>query len=186
MGRRGVRGGPRRRDQRQSRCALRRDILCFGSASGDGLPNRFANGKALFQGLDSDPVDHEGFAAMQMKRISVAVLVGCAAMLLPRIAFAHAHLLSSTPAASATVHGPDVAIELRFNSRVDGRSLRSYAGDGRWAHSGRFPGQPERRKQSEGARCAEAGQLHAALAGALHRRSHHARRNPVHGTLEPT
>ena len=57
---------------------------------------------------------------MQMKRISVAIFVGCAAMLLSRIAFAHAHLLSSTPAASATVHGPDVAIELRFNSRVDG------------------------------------------------------------------
>jgi len=57
---------------------------------------------------------------MQMKRISVAVVVACAALLLPRIAFAHAHLFSSTPAAGATVHGPDVAIELRFNSRVDG------------------------------------------------------------------
>ena len=56
---------------------------------------------------------------MQMKRISVALLVICA-VLLPHIAFAHAHLLSSTPAANATVHGPDVAIELRFNSRVDG------------------------------------------------------------------
>jgi copper resistance protein C len=57
---------------------------------------------------------------MQMKGISVAVLVACATLFLPRIAFAHAHLLSSTPAASATVHGPDVVIELRFNSRVDG------------------------------------------------------------------
>jgi copper resistance protein C len=55
-----------------------------------------------------------------MKRFSVAFLVACSALLLPRIGLAHAHLLSSTPAASATVHGPDVAIELRFNSRVDG------------------------------------------------------------------
>jgi copper resistance protein C len=57
---------------------------------------------------------------MWMKRISGAVLVVCFAFLLPRIALAHAHLLSSTPAASATVQGPNVAIELRFNSRVDG------------------------------------------------------------------
>jgi methionine-rich copper-binding protein CopC len=57
---------------------------------------------------------------MQMKRIPIVVLVACGAFLLPRVALAHAHLLSSTPAASATVHGPNVAIELRFNSRVDG------------------------------------------------------------------
>jgi copper resistance protein C len=72
---------------------------------------------------------------MQMKRISVAALVACAALLLPRIALAHAHLLSSAPAASATVHGPDVAIELRFNSRVDGRHsvLTLVMADGRTA-----------------------------------------------------
>jgi copper resistance protein C len=58
---------------------------------------------------------------MRMKQIAVAFLVACAALVLPQMAFAHAHLLSSTPAASATVHGPDIAIELRFNSRVDGR-----------------------------------------------------------------
>jgi hypothetical protein len=59
--------------------------------------------------------------AMPIKRFSVAALIACAALLLPSIAFAHAHLLTSTPAANATVHGPDVAFELRFNSRVDGR-----------------------------------------------------------------
>jgi|ERR1700691_3470749 methionine-rich copper-binding protein CopC len=58
---------------------------------------------------------------MPVKRISVAILLACVALLLPRIALAHAHLLSSTPEANATVHGPGVAIELRFNSRVDGR-----------------------------------------------------------------
>ena len=56
---------------------------------------------------------------MQMKRISVAVLAVCALLLLPRMALAHAHLLSSTPAANATVHGPEVVFELRYNSRVD-------------------------------------------------------------------
>jgi methionine-rich copper-binding protein CopC len=57
---------------------------------------------------------------MRMKRISVAILVACVALLLPRIALAHAHLVSSTPAADAAVQGPSVPIELRFNSRVDG------------------------------------------------------------------
>jgi len=54
-----------------------------------------------------------------MNRWFVAVVVG-ALLLAPRIALAHAHLVSSTPAANATVHGPAVAIELQFNSRVDG------------------------------------------------------------------
>jgi methionine-rich copper-binding protein CopC len=57
--------------------------------------------------------------AMSIRRISAAALV-CALLMLPGVAFAHAHLLSSTPAANATVHGPEVAFELRFNSRVDG------------------------------------------------------------------
>jgi copper resistance protein C len=57
---------------------------------------------------------------MPKKRISIAILFAFVALLVPRIALAHAHLLSSTPEANATVHGPGVAIELRFNSRVDG------------------------------------------------------------------
>jgi hypothetical protein len=47
--------------------------------------------------------------------------VALAVLLLPRLALAHAHLLSSAPAANSTVHGPSVAIELRYNSRVDGQ-----------------------------------------------------------------
>ncbi|MBV8202777.1 MAG: copper resistance protein CopC, partial [Acidobacteria bacterium] len=35
-------------------------------------------------------------------------------------AFAHAILVEATPAAGATVAGPDLAIRLRFNSRIDG------------------------------------------------------------------
>jgi copper resistance protein C len=38
---------------------------------------------------------------------------------LNQLAFAHAHLLSSTPQADGTVRGPAVAIDLKFNSRVD-------------------------------------------------------------------
>jgi methionine-rich copper-binding protein CopC len=57
---------------------------------------------------------------MLTKRISVVTLVAFVALLVPQIALAHAHLLSSTPAANATVQGPNVPIELRFNSRVDG------------------------------------------------------------------
>jgi copper resistance protein C len=55
------------------------------------------------------------------KRLSPAALVACVFLLVPRLALAHAHLESSTPAANATVQGPNVAIELRFNSRVDGQ-----------------------------------------------------------------
>jgi copper resistance protein C len=48
----------------------------------------------------------------------IAFLVGS------QLAFAHAHLLSSTPQADETVNGPAVAIDLKFNSRVD--SARSH------------------------------------------------------------
>lgn len=34
-------------------------------------------------------------------------------------ALAHALVLASTPASRATVSGPDLAVEIRFNSRVD-------------------------------------------------------------------
>lgn len=39
-------------------------------------------------------------------------------------AFAHAHLLSSIPSANGTIRGPDVSIDLKFNSQVD--SSRSH------------------------------------------------------------
>jgi copper resistance protein C len=58
---------------------------------------------------------------MPMKRVLFAIVAACTFLLLPRIALAHAHLLSSTPAANATVHGPDVTFDLHFNSRVDGQ-----------------------------------------------------------------
>lgn len=58
---------------------------------------------------------------MTPKRSLTAALCALGLLLLvPRGALAHAHLVSSTPAANATVQGPEVAIELRYNSRVDG------------------------------------------------------------------
>jgi hypothetical protein len=56
---------------------------------------------------------------MSVKRLSIASLVACLLVLMPRMALAHAHLVSSTPAANAAVHGPSVSIDLNFNSRVD-------------------------------------------------------------------
>lgn len=58
---------------------------------------------------------------MTAKRFSLALVLTCVALLMPRVALAHAMLVSSTPAANATVHAGDTAIELRFNSRVDGQ-----------------------------------------------------------------
>jgi methionine-rich copper-binding protein CopC len=39
-------------------------------------------------------------------------------------AFAHAILVEATPAARSTVAGPDLAVRLRFNSRIDGARSR--------------------------------------------------------------
>jgi hypothetical protein len=59
--------------------------------------------------------------SVHAKRLLPPFLVVCALLLMPRLALAHAHLESSTPAANATVPAGNVAIELRFNSRVDGQ-----------------------------------------------------------------
>jgi methionine-rich copper-binding protein CopC len=43
---------------------------------------------------------------------------------LPRPAAAHAILMESVPAINATTAGPDVAFDLRFNSRIDHKRSR--------------------------------------------------------------
>lgn len=47
-------------------------------------------------------------------------------------AFAHAVVTGSTPAANAKISGENLAIEIRFNSRIDGArsSLKLYGSDG--------------------------------------------------------
>ena len=47
-------------------------------------------------------------------------------LLAPRYALAHAVLIESTPAAHATLKGPEVAVHLKFNSRIDGARSRLY------------------------------------------------------------
>jgi copper resistance protein C len=48
-----------------------------------------------------------------------AVAVCGIATVIPRVALAHAVLVSAQPAANSTVAGPDVAVLLKYNSRVD-------------------------------------------------------------------
>jgi hypothetical protein len=58
---------------------------------------------------------------MPVKKAAVAALVcACCLFGFSATAFAHARLISSTPAAGGTAHGPSVAIMLKFDSRVDG------------------------------------------------------------------
>lgn len=56
---------------------------------------------------------------MFLKRLSVSAIALSGLLLLPLSALAHAHLVSSVPAANSTVRGPEIAIDLKFNSRVE-------------------------------------------------------------------
>ena len=51
---------------------------------------------------------------------AVFLLVAALIAVSPRIALAHAVLVSSTPQKNAAVNGPDISISLKYNSRVDG------------------------------------------------------------------
>lgn len=51
--------------------------------------------------------------------LATIVVGSCIALFAPRVAFAHAVLLRSQPAVNSTVSGPDVAVLLKYNSRVD-------------------------------------------------------------------
>jgi hypothetical protein len=42
-------------------------------------------------------------------------------VLVPRVVSAHAVVVRSSPAINETVQGPDVAVTMKFNSRVDGK-----------------------------------------------------------------
>jgi methionine-rich copper-binding protein CopC len=58
---------------------------------------------------------------MPVKKVAAAALVcACSVFGFSPGAFAHARLVSSTPAAGVTAHGPSIAITLKFDSRVDG------------------------------------------------------------------
>jgi methionine-rich copper-binding protein CopC len=66
--------------------------------------------------------------------LAAAVITICGiATLAPRVAWAHAVLVSAQPAENSTVTGPDVAVLLKYNSRVDieHSTLTLLAPDGR-------------------------------------------------------
>ena len=53
-------------------------------------------------------------------RFVAAIVVSCGIVLfVPRVVLAHAVLVSSQPVVNGTVSGPDVAVVLKYNSRVD-------------------------------------------------------------------
>jgi copper resistance protein C len=51
---------------------------------------------------------------------AIIFLMAVLAAVTPRAALAHAVLLSSSPQKNAAVNGPDITINLKYNSRVDG------------------------------------------------------------------
>jgi len=52
--------------------------------------------------------------------VAAAIVVICSiALIAPRVAFAHAVLVSSQPGVNSIVSGPEVAVLLKYNSRVD-------------------------------------------------------------------
>ena len=57
------------------------------------------------------------------RRITVVLLIWLTAFA-TQICWAHAILKDSTPKANSTVKGPDVAITVRFNVRIDGGRSR--------------------------------------------------------------
>ena len=55
-----------------------------------------------------------------VSRASLMFSVALALVLAPRVALAHAVLVQSSPAIDATMQGPDLAVSMKFSSRVDG------------------------------------------------------------------
>jgi hypothetical protein len=60
------------------------------------------------------------FRVREVVRVGVMIAVAAVLVLFPRVALAHAVLVESTPKINATVEGPDLAIKMKFSSRVDG------------------------------------------------------------------
>ncbi len=65
-------------------------------------------------------------------RAGLMAAIAVALVLVPKVASAHAVLVQSSPASGATVHGPDVPIRMKFNSRIDAArsTLKLSAPDG--------------------------------------------------------
>jgi hypothetical protein len=68
-------------------------------------------------------------ATYSFPRYLLLVAIFSAIVLAPKLALAHAVLLTSTPSAHGTVKGPEIAIHLKFNSRIDGAHSRLFLVD---------------------------------------------------------
>src|SRR5262249_49678071 len=134
--RRGRRGGPRR--------AARARAHDRGAASlhrGERhAPEPAADLPGLgFPGLARPPILRPAMAPLHSgahrprARRGAALAAVLALLAAPRPALAHAIVLDSTPAAGSVVPGPDVALEVRFNCRIDGErsQLSLLSEDGR-------------------------------------------------------
>jgi copper resistance protein C len=53
-------------------------------------------------------------------RVGLMTAIAVVFVLLPHAAWAHAVLVQSSPAINATMQGPDVAVSMKFSSRIDG------------------------------------------------------------------
>ena len=60
------------------------------------------------------------FRLGEVVRAGVIIAVAVVLVLVPRVALAHAVLVQSAPTSNATVEGPEVAVSMKFSSRVDG------------------------------------------------------------------
>jgi|ERR1700722_3119189 methionine-rich copper-binding protein CopC len=68
-------------------------------------------------------------ATYSLPRYLLLTVIFSAIVLVPKFALAHAVLLTSTPSAHATVKGPEIAVHLKFNSRIDGAHSRLFLVD---------------------------------------------------------
>jgi methionine-rich copper-binding protein CopC len=61
---------------------------------------------------------------MRLDRFASRFWFGLVLLVFPSLACAHAILLFSTPSASAILKGPEIEVQLRFNSRIDAKRSR--------------------------------------------------------------
>jgi methionine-rich copper-binding protein CopC len=60
------------------------------------------------------------FRVREEIRAGMMIAVAAVLVLIPRVALAHAVLVESTPKMNAIIEGPDLAVTMKFSSRVDG------------------------------------------------------------------
>jgi methionine-rich copper-binding protein CopC len=77
----------------------------------------------LIQGCDrllKEKSDMRRNSWIHLSRFVAAVVIACGiALFVPKAALAHAVLLESQPGVNGTVSGPEVAVLLKYSSRVD-------------------------------------------------------------------